>query len=172
MQTHPYFFDSLVSPEYPTLFFVTAFSCLSPFRWHHFCPEMSRVHRILHNIFYMYVFSHFWIYLIFVIFGYVSIGLIVVSYISCFPFLLLYLLTKCSLNYTHEMHQLFIVTYFVNAFHCTNFIILHQIFQVIQLTFSFFHDNVDRYTFTWQCKAMIAEFNVYAWVYTDIYKGC
>ena len=38
-------------------------------------------------------------------FGPVFIGLIVVIYILCFAFLLLYLLTKFSLNYTHAMHQ-------------------------------------------------------------------
>ena len=53
----------------------------------------------------MYVFSSFCIYLIFVIFGHVFIGPIVVSYTLCFVFLLLYLLTKFSLNYTHAMHQ-------------------------------------------------------------------
>ena len=92
-------------------------------------------------------------------FGYVFIGLFVVSYILCFAFLLLYLLTKFSLNYTHEMdkHSLFIImAYFVNAFHCTNFIILHEIFEVLQLTFSFFHDSAHRHTFTWKCKAVIA----------------
>ena len=90
-------------------------------------------------------------------FGHVFIGLIVVSYILCFAFLLLYLLTKFSLNYTHQMHQLFIIVeYFVNACHCTNFMILHEIFEVLQLTFSCFHDSAHRYTFTWKCKALIA----------------
>ena len=119
---------------------------------------MGTIHYILYHIFYMYVFSSFCIYLIFVIFGHVFIGLIVVSYILCFAFLLLYLLTKFSLNYTHEMHQhelFIIVAYFVNAYHCTNFIILHEIFGVLQLTFSCFHDSAHRYTFTWKCKALI-----------------
>ena len=84
--------------------------------------------------------------------------LTVVSYISCFAFLLLYLLTKFSLNDTHEMHQhslFIIVAYFVSAFHCTNFIILHEIFEVLQLTYSCFHDSAHRHTFTWKCKAVI-----------------
>ena len=92
-------------------------------------------------------------------FGYMFIGLVFVSYILYFAFLLLYLLTKFSLNYTHEMHQhelFIIVAYFVNAFHCTNVIILHEIFEVLQLTFSCFHDSAHRHTFTWKCKAVIA----------------
>ena len=78
--------------------------------------------------------------------GYLFISLIVVSYLWCFLFLLLYLLTKFRLNYRNEINQhkwLIIVVYFVNTFHCTNFIFLHEIFEEFQLTFSFFHENVD-----------------------------
>ena len=59
---------------------------------------------------------------------------------------------------------------FGNTFYCTNFMFLHKIFEVFQLTFSFFHQNVNRYTFTWYFKAMVTQFNVYTWVYTCIYK--
>ena len=89
-------FDSFVSPRLPSLFFVTPISIFS-LGWHHFCPKMSTIHRILHNIFFIHVLCHVCIYAIFVIFGYLFIGLIFVSYISCFPFLLLYLLMKFRL---------------------------------------------------------------------------
>ena len=38
-------------------------------------------------------------------FLYLFIGLLLVSDISCFPFLLLHLLKKFRLNYTHELNQ-------------------------------------------------------------------
>ena len=65
---------------------------------------------------------------------------------------------KFRLNYRNELNQLkllIIVAYFVNTFYCTNLIFLNEIFEVFQLTFSFFHDNLDRYTFMWKCKATI-----------------
>ena len=101
---------------------------------------MSTIHRILHNILFIYVLCHVCIYVTFLIFGYLFIGLIFISYMSCFAFLLLYLLIKFRLNYTHEMYQhqwFIIVAYFINVFHCTNFIFLQEIFQVFQLTFSY-----------------------------------
>ena len=85
-------------------------------------------------------------------FGICSLVLFFISYMSCFPVLVLYVLMTFMLNYTHEMHQhllFIIVVYFVHIFHCTNFMFLQVIFQVIQLTFSFLHDNVDMYTMTW-----------------------
>ena len=90
----------------------------------------------------MYVWCHVCIYVIFVIFWYLFISLIFISYMSCFPVLVLYILMKFMLNYTHEMHQhqwFIIVVYFVHVFHCTYFIFLQVIFQVFQLNFSFFH---------------------------------
>ena len=105
--------------------------------------------------------------------GMCLLGLIVVSYILCFAFVLWYLLTKFRLNYTYEMHQnswFIIVVYLVNAYLWTNFLTLHDIFEVLQLTFSCFHDSAHRYTFTWQCVAVIIQFCIYTWVSTDIYK--
>ena len=102
---------------------------------------MSRIHRILHNIFFMYVLCHVCIYVIFVIFEYLFIGLIFISYMSCFPFLVLYLLIKFMLNDTHEMHQhqwFIIVVYFVHVFHCTNFIFLQEMFKCFSLPFPSF----------------------------------
>ena len=74
-------------------------------------------------------------------FGHVFIALIVVSYIFWFAFLLWYLLTKFSHNYTHEMLQnswFIIVVYFVNAYHCTNFMTLHEILKCCNLPFPAF----------------------------------
>ena len=141
-----------------TLFFVISLSYSSALGWHHFCPVVSTINWIILNIFFIYVWIYVCIYVIFIIFWYLFICCLPVCVIPCFPFLLLHFLRKFRLNYTHKLNKhtwLIIVSYFVNTFYCTNFMFLHEIFEVFQLTFSFFHHNVDRYTFTWECKAMV-----------------
>ena len=88
---------------------------------------MSTVYRILYNVFFIYILCHVCIYVIFVIFEYLFIGLIFVNYISCFPFLLLYLLMKYRLNYTHEC---------ININDLSLWYILSMYF-IIQISFSF-----------------------------------
>ena len=86
---------------------------------------------------------------------------------------------KIRLNYTHKLNQhlrLIIVAYFVNAFYCTNFMFLHEIFEVFQLTFSFFHHNVNRYTFTWQNNGDIVQclyMGIYLYLQRyNFWEGC
>ena len=70
-----------------------------------------------------------------------------ISYFVCFDEIYAKLYSGIDIN------DFIIVVCFVNVFHCTNFIFLQEIFQVFQLTFSFFHDNVNRYTITWVVKS-------------------
>ena len=152
VHTHPYFFDSLKSPLSLTLFFVITLSYSSPSWWHHFCPAISILNWIFHHIFFMYVWSYVWIFVIFLIFLYLFICHLLICNILFFWFLLLHFLRKFRLNYTHELYihtLLIIVAYFVNTFYCINVMFLHEIFSVFQLTFSCFHHNVHLYTFIW-----------------------
>ena len=88
---------------------------------------MSTIHRILHNIFFIYVLCHVCIYVIFVIFGYLFIGLIFISYMPCFPFLLLYLLMK---------FRLIIHMKCININYSSLWYILSMYF-IVQISFSF-----------------------------------
>ena len=152
MHTHPYFIDSFISLLSVTPYFVISLQYSSPLWWNHFCPAISILNWIFHHIFFMYVWSfclHIcYFHLLF------CICLFVIYFFVIFHFflsLLLHFLTKLWLNYTHELYihtLLIIVAYFVNTFYCRNFIFLHEIFSVFQLTFSCFHHDVHLYTFT------------------------
>ena len=107
---------------------------------------------------YFIIFLHvclqsFWIYLIFVIFGYLFIGFIDISYISCFPFFAFISFDKIEPKWYTRNASTWMMDHCGILCQCISLYKFHfpssDFFKVLELTSSIFHDNVDRYTFTW-----------------------
>ena len=100
---------------------------ISGLKWVEYIEYFIIFSSCMYNVMFAYMLSlsFFW---------YLFIGLIFISYMSCFPVLVLYVLMKFILHYTHEMHQhqwFIIVVYFVHVFHCTNLMFFASDFSSI-----------------------------------------
>ena len=98
VHTQPYFFESLVCLLLSIVFFLIWVSS-SPHGWDHFCPAISRMNCIFHQICLCYVWTYICIFVIFLIFSiFVYMWFSYTAYFICSIFWILFaqILSKWS----------------------------------------------------------------------------
>ena len=133
MHTHPYFFKSLVSLLLWIIFFVI-WLWSSPCGWDHFCPAISRMNCIFHQICLWYVWTYICIFVIFLIFSYIFYMWFSYAAYIIFPIFCEYFLRKFWVNDLDDLYtdiSFIIVSYFVYTYYYTHVLLFHEIFSVL-----------------------------------------
>ena len=130
----------------------------SPCGWDRFCPAISRMNCIFHQICLWYVWMYICIVVIFHIFSYLFICDFLMQHISFFPFfwvLFEKILSKWSRWPIYRYIIYYCVIFCLQILLYTCFVVSWDIFSVSANLFFCCHHNVHLYTFTWQCKAVV-----------------